>query len=445
MVRTGSTPLERGLTIHQSSLYRSIAAALVVVLLSTPSQARRLMEIDGIELRGTAQVVMYSAATCHIREQNHSAEEYERLKVNEGKELDLWRLEYSVYNGSGKALDHLIARYNIESQWPPCTNWNYNPEAPTTSALWSSQGGHIQRTAKPFSVAPGETLTEELFFIVFHEDTPRFANWSVDYNFAADDQATPAVQPTETPAETPIEQPAQAQAAAPLPQASDMPVGISVEDTCAGKPEESACWQELDNQPGCYLWNSSLGVNSTVTWSGECTGGLAEGTGEIIRNWESDGKQRMETETGQLKDGKQQGHWVIRSTDGHVAEGPYADGKWHGQWVIRYANGDVDEGPYVDGKRHGQWIIRRANFNVSEGPYVDGKWHGQWVIRYADGSVREGPYADGKRHGQWVERWNDGTVWEGPYVDGERHGQWVIRWADGTWDEVTYIDDEVKD
>ena len=437
------------LTMNRSKLYRLVATALALLLIATPGQARSLMEIDGIELRGAAQVVMHGAATCHIREINHSEEEYERLKVNEGKLLDLWRLDFSVYNGSGKALDHLIARYNIESQWPPCTNWSYNPESPTTSASWSSQSGHIQRTAKPFSVTPGETLTEELFFIVFHEDTPQFANWSVDYNFVEGTHAAPAGQPAETPAEPPAEQtaqtqataspPAQAQAAAPPPQDSDMPAGISAGETCTGKPEKSACWMELDSRQGCYVWNEYLAENETVTWSGTCADGLAEGSGEIVWVWGSD-RENSHTGTGQMQQGKEHGQWVIRYASGNVFEGPYVDGKRHGQWVVRLADGGVQEGPYVDGKRHGQWVVRLADGGVQEGPYVEGKQHGQWVLRYASGNVFEGPVVDGKQHGQWVLRFADGGVQEGPYVDGKQHGRWVLRFADGGVDEGPYVD-----
>ena len=32
-------------------------------------------------------------------------------------------------------------------------------------------------------VAPGATLTATTFILVFHEDQPRFANWSVDFTF----------------------------------------------------------------------------------------------------------------------------------------------------------------------------------------------------------------------------------------------------------------------
>ena len=197
--------------MRQSGIHFKTALALVCLLCATHAHARRLMETDGIELRGSVQVVAYSAATCHIREINHSAEEYERLKVNEGKPLDLWRLEFSVHNGSGKALDHLVAIYSFESPWPPCTNWagpvDDNPEI----VKFTGAGGIIQRSGRPYAVAPGETLTEEILVIAFHGDEPRFSEWSVNFNFARGVQAPADAPPTATPAAPPAAQPAQAQ------------------------------------------------------------------------------------------------------------------------------------------------------------------------------------------------------------------------------------------
>ena len=62
------------------------------------------MEIDGIELRGTARGLTCGAATCHVLEEKYSADEYERLKENDGQPPDLWQLDISVYNGFGQAL-----------------------------------------------------------------------------------------------------------------------------------------------------------------------------------------------------------------------------------------------------------------------------------------------------------------------------------------------------
>ena len=59
------------------------------------------------------------------------------------------------------------------------------------------------------------------------------------------------------------------------------PSGVVVRpsQTCAGKPAGAACWMEISEQPGCHLWNGGLALGATVTWTGECVGGFAQGTG----------------------------------------------------------------------------------------------------------------------------------------------------------------------
>ena len=132
--------------MRKSGLHKTLAVALALLLITAPGHARRLMESDGIELRGTARILTYGAATCHVLEEKYDEDEYASLKANEGQPLDLWQLDFSVHNGSGKALDHLIAWYSIETQWPPCTNWSYKPGVEASAASWSSDSGHIQRT-----------------------------------------------------------------------------------------------------------------------------------------------------------------------------------------------------------------------------------------------------------------------------------------------------------
>ena len=101
-----------------------VAMAVMVLAMPAPAFGQQLLETDGIELRGTARVVTYAASLCNVLEASHTEEEYERIKANHGQPLDVWQLDFSVYNGSGKWLDHLIARYSIESKWPDCTNWS---------------------------------------------------------------------------------------------------------------------------------------------------------------------------------------------------------------------------------------------------------------------------------------------------------------------------------
>ena len=190
---------------------------------------------------------------------------------------------------------------------------------------------------------------------------------------------------------------------------------IGTDKTCAGQPKGSACWMELTGQAGCYVWNGSCTTDETVTWTGGCSEGRAQGEGTLKWVWE-DGEKTSES-TGSL-------------TDGKTASGSFA---MRTETSGRPLCGRQDARPV------GLALLGR---NVQEGPYVDGKMHGQWVFRLADGGVQEGPYVDGKKHGQWVLRLADGGVQEGPYVDGKKHGQWVLRWADGRVEHLTYEDGE---
>ena len=264
------------------------------------------------------------------------------------------------------------------------------------------------------------------------------------------------------------------------------------EPKCAGQPKGAACWMELANQPGCYVWNDYLAADETATWPGECSGGLAQGTGTLTWVWGRSKKHKRE-DTGRLQDGKQQGQWIfLRNADGSTStrerfyvdgkyvgstaeaeemEGRIVGGKLHGGWVMCFANGRADEGPYVKGKRHGEWSIQFADDDgklsgtVEEGPYVDGEKRGQWVFRHLDGDIEERPYKSGKLHGQVTGRAVDGKTWEvsfvngkrdglfinrfadgsvnneGPYVEGKKHGRWTESFGDDGWaDEGPYVD-----
>ena len=215
-------------------------------------------------------------------------------------------------------------------------------------------------------------------------------------------------------------------------------IPISTEETCTGKPFGSSCWMALADRPECYVWNPYLQEGETVTWSGRCSGNVAQGEGTIT--WEDRGTSQynpntkeyepiksVSTSTGFLQKGIMQGQWVHRSRHGGTEEGPYVDGKKHGHWVTRYANGGGEEGPYVDGKKHGHWVTRYANGGGEEGPYVDGKRHGQWITRDASGYKDKGEYIDGKREGRWLvlgfHMSDNLTCWSIVYRQGEEVGK----------------------
>ena len=169
--------------------------------------------------------------------------------------------------------------------------------------------------------------------------------------------------------------------------------GFRSDQTCAGNRVDGACWMEIAQKPGCYVWNPNPQPAERVTWTGECAGGLAQGAGTLT--WTSDGSQQ--TETGRLQNGKHNGTWVIRLANGSVQEGPLVDGEPNGTWILRFASGTVEEGPLVNGERNGHWVARLADGNTMEGPYVNGVEHGRWIWRSADGDdVAEVLYEEGE-------------------------------------------------
>jgi len=408
MLRTGRCPL-----VLIALLPLSVAEA----------HAQRLLESDGIELRGTARIVTFRAGTCNVVEDRETAVAYERKKANHGQPVDVWQLDFSVHNGSGRYLDHLIARYQIASEWPPCTNWSGPSGTYSEPVQWSSTAGHIQESGRNV-VAPDETLTKTVFLVVFHEHEPRFDNWSLDNDFgetavATTGQRSAAVQRwLELRGEATPE--ARATDESPGSREGALPAGIRDGETCRGAAAGTACWMELANQPGCYLWNPSLVLGATATWSSRCSGGFAQGLGVI--KWAYDGGEQVLE--GSLVDGNRHGRWVEQYESGAVGEGPYVNDEANGDWVIRYPDGRESRGPYVDDNRHGRWFEQYASGTVGEGPYVNGERNGQWVIRGPDGGEEWGPLVNGERHGRWVGRLPDGTTCSVQFVEGQRQGEW---------------------
>ena len=163
---------------------RILATAFILFpVLAADARGQRLLTVDGIELVGEAQLLQSGAGTCNVLESDTS---YDRWKENQGAPLDIWRLDCSVRNGSGRWLDQLIACYVIESESPDCTNWN-GPDAGEFPGIieWTRAQGNIRESGRNV-VAPTQTLTETKFMIVLRGDPePRFSNWYVDFESAA--------------------------------------------------------------------------------------------------------------------------------------------------------------------------------------------------------------------------------------------------------------------
>ena len=347
---------------------------------------------DGISLRGTVRLLKSNAATCNVLEANEPS--YEEKRVNQDQPLHLWELEFSVFNGSGRPLDHLIAYYDIASPWPPCTNWteNYELEGDYVylQVQWADPSGHIQQTGAATPTLPNQTHTETILLLAFNGVRPQFTDWSVNYTFMEGQVASAAVA-----------------AEAPVASAPALP-----SDLLCVEASDKPCWMELENVPDCYVWNPAPADLRIVSWLGQCSSGFGTGTGTYSHEY------------------------------AESIEIPYVSGKIHGTRIERWADGTVNYLPYVDGERHGTHVFRRADGGVIESPYVNGELHGTEVYRFAGGDVLEVPWVNGEKHGMEIERWSNGDVYETPYVNGEIHGTRVYRYASGTVSEVPWVNDE---
>ena len=118
------------------------------------------------------------------------------------------------------------------------------------------------------------------------------------------------------------------------------------------------CWEEVSEQPACYIWNLYPKPVERVDWGGACSGGRAQGPG--IAKWYIDGRYDHQTE-GRYEGGKRQGQWLIRKSDGEAWSGAYVNGKRQGMWLERYPDGSVSKGAMLYGKRHGWWLRRDSS------------------------------------------------------------------------------------
>ena len=164
----------------------------------------------------------------------------------------------------------------------------------------------------------------------------------------------------------------------------------------AAQAEEHGRWQRLENNPSCSVWNAFPQSNETVTWSGACASGKAQGRGTQVWRALIAGDWKEKKYTGEMKDGKEHGRGIYVSAIGNRYEGDWKDGARHGRGVYVWASGNRYDGDWKDGKEHGRGAVVTAIGNRYEGDWKDGKEHGRGVWVGANGLECEGEWREGK-------------------------------------------------
>ena len=140
---------------------------------------------------------------------------------------------------------------------------------------------------------------------------------------------------------------------------------LSASVMATGLPAHAGAWV-ADVKSGCQVWNPNPQLEESVTFSGSCANGRAEGHG--IAQW-SKGGNTSETDEGEWRDGRQAGKGTQTWSGGRY-EGELSDGEPNGQGILtlqklRY------EGDFRNGKPNGIGTLT-AGSETARGTWKDG-------------------------------------------------------------------------
>ena len=133
----------------------------------------------------------------------------------------------------------------------------------------------------------------------------------------------------------------------------------------AGLPAHAGDWV-TDAKSGCQIWDPNPQLEESVSWSGPCVQGRAEGKGVV--QWLK-GAVPYETDDGDWHGGRQTGNGKQSWTNGRY-DGELAEGEPNGRGVLtiqklRY------EGDFRNGKPNGLGALTVGNQTV-RGDWKDG-------------------------------------------------------------------------
>ncbi len=120
---------------------------------------------------------------------------------------------------------------------------------------------------------------------------------------------------------------------------------------------------------GCRIWNPYPDPGESVTWSGGCRNGLAQGRGSL--QWSKNGK-KIDRFEGEFLDGKRNGQGIYSSRNGYRYEGAYRNDQRNGFGVVTYDSGARFEGQWRDNKANGQGTYKAANGQTFSGMWTNG-------------------------------------------------------------------------
>jgi len=261
--------------------------------------------------------------------------------------------------------------------------------------------------------------------------------------------------------------------------------------SCHAQSAKDSVW--IKSPDGCKVYNPHPVKNETITWSGNCVGGYATGTGTL--QWYKNGKQNQQY-VGEMKRGSPHGKGRYLFEDGTVHEGTYVNGDLYGAGAIirkhksnavsYMYSGDLKEdqpsgtgkaielaengdtlkicvGEFLEGEIHGEGTMKKFDddfITISKGKFERGRVYGRaeiwWyykrnLIEYYNGEFDYGRKGYGelvKGHNRYVGEWRthqrEGRgkiyldsilVYDGEWHENKFHGSGTRYFFDGS----TYV------
>lgn len=138
-------------------------------------------------------------------------------------------------------------------------------------------------------------------------------------------------------------------------------------------PSHAADITYSKDSKGCKVANPTPKPKETVTWSGRCTGGFAQGKG--VLQFYLDGKPGARYE-GELQKGVMAGRGKLRTGDGAMYDGDWVAGKPDGYGEYTAPDGSTFVGGWTAGKQDGPGTLRNKDGGGVAGRWKDGQYVG---------------------------------------------------------------------
>ncbi len=129
----------------------------------------------------------------------------------------------------------------------------------------------------------------------------------------------------------------------------------------------------ITDKNGCKIVNPSPKPHETVTWSGSCTDGFADGQGTM--QWYDNNQPGVRYE-GTVVHGALSGQGKLTLPDSTTYEGGWLDGKQYGTGTLTTVEGARYQGEWKNGQPDGRGVMRAASGETVQGIWKDGAYVG---------------------------------------------------------------------